>query len=74
MNWEKTVGPAFIPHCQPSALVVATAFRLDALSYVFQSGDARMWVGTQGSLQMMASLPNAGITIAAPGILGTPRR
>ncbi|MHB1675589.1 MAG: hypothetical protein ACYCSP_15205 [Acidobacteriaceae bacterium] len=46
-------------------LVASYAFHLDALSYVFQSADARMWLSWQGSQHMMASLPNAGITIAA---------
>lgn len=46
-------------------MVASYAFRLDALSYVFQSADARMWVGWQGGFPIMESLPNAGITIAA---------
>ena len=36
MSWEKTVGPAFIPHCQPSALVAATLRLLPDLPQSFQ--------------------------------------
>ncbi|MGO8720764.1 MAG: hypothetical protein ACLQMO_16360 [Acidobacteriaceae bacterium] len=46
-------------------LVASYAFHLDALSYVFQSADARVWFAWAGSLHMMASLSNAGLTIAA---------
>ena len=46
-------------------LVASYAFHLDALSYVFQSADARLWFSWGGSLRMMTSLSNAGLTIAA---------
>lgn len=39
-------------------------FNLDALSYVFQSADALVWLSWTGARQMFASLPNAGISIA----------
>lgn len=45
-------------------LVASYAFHLDALSYVFQSADARLWLSWRGSLHMMASLSNAGWMIA----------
>jgi hypothetical protein len=46
-------------------LAASYAFHLDALSYVFQSADARMWFSWSGSLHMMDSVSNAGWTIAA---------
>jgi hypothetical protein len=45
-------------------LVASYAFHLDGLSYVFQSADALLWLSWAGSLHMMASLSNAGLTIA----------
>ena len=45
-------------------LVASYAFHLDALSYVFQSADARFWFSWEGSLHMMTMLSNGCITIA----------
>lgn len=45
-------------------LVLSYAFRLDGLSYVFESADALMWFSWAGSLHMMLNLSNAGLTIA----------
>ena len=46
-------------------LLASYTFNLDAFSYIFQSADARMWLSWAGARHMLASLPNAGITIAA---------
>ncbi|MEO6829842.1 MAG: hypothetical protein ABI164_08510, partial [Acidobacteriaceae bacterium] len=46
-------------------LLASYAFNLDALSYVFQSADAFLWVAWSGARHMFSALPNAGITIAA---------
>lgn len=46
-------------------LLASYTFNLDAFSYIFQSGDARMWPSWAGAARMLTSLPNAGITIAA---------
>jgi hypothetical protein len=46
-------------------LLASYTFSLDALSYVFQSADAFLWISWVGSRHMFASLPNAAITIAA---------
>jgi hypothetical protein len=46
-------------------LLASYTFNLDALSYVFQSADAVLWVSWSGARHMLAALPNAGITIAA---------
>jgi hypothetical protein len=46
-------------------LLASYTFNLDAFSYIFQSGDARFWFSWAGARHMLASLPNAGITIAA---------
>jgi hypothetical protein len=46
-------------------LLASYTFNLDALSYVFQSADAFMWVSWSGAWHMLTALPNAGITIAA---------
>ncbi|MGH9616507.1 MAG: hypothetical protein ACRD28_07165, partial [Acidobacteriaceae bacterium] len=45
-------------------LVASYAFNLDALSYVFESADARMWFSWAGSLHMFKDVSNAGLTIA----------
>ncbi|MEO6965814.1 MAG: hypothetical protein ABI076_07945, partial [Acidobacteriaceae bacterium] len=44
-------------------------FNLDALSYVFQSADAFLWLSWSGAWHMFAALPQAGITIAAAAAL-----
>ena len=46
-------------------LVTSYAFHLDALSYVFQSADALLWISWTSTLRMMGNVSNAGITIAA---------
>ena len=46
-------------------LLASYTFNLDALSYVFQSADAFLWISWGGAGHMFAALPNAGITIAA---------
>jgi hypothetical protein len=46
-------------------LVASYAFHLDGLSYVFESADARMWFSWTGTLHMIESISNAGLTIAA---------
>ncbi len=46
-------------------LVAFYAFHLDALSYVFESADALMWISWANTLHMMSNVSNAGITIAA---------
>jgi hypothetical protein len=46
-------------------LVASYAFHLDALSYVFESADALMWISWASTLHMMSNVSNAGITIAA---------
>jgi len=50
-------------------LLASYTFNLDAFSYIFQSGDARMWISWAGARHMLASLPNAGTTIAAASAL-----
>lgn len=50
-------------------LLASYTFNLDALSYVFQSADAFLWLSWSGALHMFAALPNAGITIAAAAAL-----
>lgn len=45
-------------------LVASYAFHLDALSYVFESADARMWFSWADSLHMFKDISNAGVTIA----------
>lgn len=45
-------------------LFASYAFSFDALSYLFQSGDAFWKISWSGSRYMMASLPNVCITIA----------
>ncbi len=46
-------------------LLASYTFNLDALSYVFQSADAFLWISWSGAQYMLTALPNAGITIAA---------
>jgi hypothetical protein len=46
-------------------LLASYTFNLDALSYVFQSADAFLRISWGGTRHMFASLPNAGISIAA---------
>ncbi|MEO6965408.1 MAG: hypothetical protein ABI076_05860 [Acidobacteriaceae bacterium] len=46
-------------------LVAFYAFHLDALSYVFESADALLWISWANTLHMMSNVSNAGITIAA---------
>ena len=46
-------------------LLASYTFNLDALSYVFQSGDAFLAVSWSSASRMFATLPNAGFTIAA---------
>ena len=46
-------------------LLASYTFNLDAFSYVFQSGDALLWISWRGARHMFAMLPNAGITIAS---------
>lgn len=46
-------------------LLASYTFNLDAFSYIFQSADARLWISWAGARHMMASLPNAGIMLAA---------
>lgn len=46
-------------------LLASYTFNLDALSYVFQSADAFLWVSWSGARHMFWALPNAGITVAA---------
>lgn len=46
-------------------LFASYTFNPDALSYIFESADARMWFSLQGTRHMAQSLPSAGITIAA---------
>lgn len=45
-------------------LFASYAFNADALSYVFQSADARLWLSWSGAARMLANISNAGITIA----------
>ncbi len=46
-------------------LFASYTFNLDAMSCVFQSADALLWPSWSGAQRMFASLPNAGISIAA---------
>jgi hypothetical protein len=46
-------------------LFASYGFRLDAFSYVFRSGVARMWFSLEPAKIFFSSLPNAGITLAA---------
>jgi hypothetical protein len=46
-------------------LFASYGFRLDAFSYVFRSGVARMWFSLEQAKIFFSSLPNAGITLAA---------
>ncbi len=46
-------------------LLASYTFNLDALSYVFQSADAFLWISWSGARHMFTVLPNAAITIAA---------
>lgn len=46
-------------------LLASYTFNLDALSYVFQSADAFLWISWGGARHMFSSLPNAATTIAA---------
>jgi hypothetical protein len=46
-------------------LVASYGFNLDAFSYVFQSGDARLWFSWNGAEHMLSNISNGGITIAA---------
>lgn len=50
-------------------LLASYTFNLDAFSYIFQSADAGIWPSWIGSLHVLASLPNASITIAMLGAL-----
>lgn len=45
-------------------LFASYAFNADALSYVFQSADARLWLSWSGAARMLDNISNAGITIA----------
>lgn len=46
-------------------LFASYTFKWDAFSYLLQGPAARMWLSLDGAKQIFASLPNAGITIAA---------
>jgi hypothetical protein len=46
-------------------LVAFYGFNMDAFSYIFQSGDARLWFSWSGTEHMLANVASAGITIAA---------
>jgi hypothetical protein len=61
------VAPVLAISAAGGFVILATsyAFHLDALSYVFESADARIWLSWAGSLHMLASVSNAGWTIAA---------
>jgi hypothetical protein len=63
--------PALLPVMLSSAigtlflLFASYAFRPDAFSYVFRSGDARMWFSLDPASHFFTALPNAGLTLAA---------
>jgi hypothetical protein len=46
-------------------LFASYGFRLDAFSYVFRSGVARIWFSLEPAKAFFWSMPNAGITLAA---------
>jgi hypothetical protein len=46
-------------------LFASYAFRPDAFSYVFRSGDARMWMSLAPAKAFFTAMPNAGVTLAA---------